>query len=697
MPAIGPMRAGAVAIACLSISAICQGQAPPRGVAETVRSASIDAAAARIDALVERGLQQQNQAPNAIVDDATFVRRAYLQLVGRIPNLQEAETFLRDQRRDKRSQLVDQLLDSAGHVSSEANFWFDLLRVRSRLMRQTSGEPFAHWIKQSLAADKPYDQFVREMLTADGAAHERGNGATGFLLRDMNMPHDAMSNTLRVFLGTRVECAQCHNHPFDKWTQMQFYQMAAFFGGIRYRSEPTDVAQLQPLREAARSGEKGSQQAARRLLQTLGSGLGGSGTGVDQLPDDYKYDDARPRAKVHASTIFGAEIELHPVTAAPSGRRGQRQRQQASRQPEIGSRRTFADWLTSADNPRFSLTISNRIWQHVMGRGVIEPLDNLTDDTKASNPALMTFLSQLMVDLKFDLRQFERVLCHTQLFQRACSETDVAEGASYHFPGPLLRRMTAEQTWDSLLTLVFADLDQRIRPVDARAREVYDRFDAVNGASASELAAMLDEQKLRLSNPQQYQAMQREKQRLQAGERLQQQQQRQQQARPLLRQLQLARRQGDDATVARLQQQLQQLGVTLPGQRAQRGREGDLLRAADLVQPAPAGHLLRQFGQSDRETVDAANTAASVPQVLTLLNGFLDERLFAGASSLRANLEACTSPDAKVRTAFLTLLSRAPRADELAEWQPIVSREGDSGLRDLAWVLCNSNEFRFVR
>jgi hypothetical protein len=309
----------------------------------------------------------------------------------------------------------------------------------------------------------------------------------------------------------------------------------------------------------------------------------------------------------------------------------------------------------------------------------------------------MTFLTQLMVDLKFDLRQFERVLCHTQLFQRACSEQDLAEDSTYLFPGPRLRRMTAEQLWDSLLTLMFADIDGRIRPIDARVREVYDRFDAVTKASPGELAAMLDEQKLRLTDPQQYQAMQREKQKTTSAAQLQEQQERQQKARPLLRQLQLARRQGDDQTAQRLQQQLQQIGVPLPGQRAPRGREGDLLRAADLAQPAPAGHLLRQFGQSDRETIDAANTAASVPQVLTLLNGFLDERLFAGASSLRANLESAKSADDKIRTAYLTLLSRSPQPAELAEWRKTIASEGEGGLRDLAWVLCNSNEFRFVR
>lgn len=690
-------RHAATTLAFALLALPARAQAPARSVTTATPRATITAAAARIDALVDLGLQRAQLPPNPRVDDATFLRRAYLQLLGRIPNLDETQAFLRDRAADKRGKLVDQLLDAPGHVSTEANFWNDLLRARTRLMRQTSGEPFLAWIKQSLVEDKPYDQFVREMLTAAGPAHERGHGATGLLLRDMNMPHDAMSNTLRVFLGTRVECAQCHNHPFDKWTQKQFFQMAAFFGGLRYRAAPTDMASLQPLLQASRGGEKGTQQAARRILQTLGSGLAGSGTGVEQLPSDYKYDDARPKATVHASTILGQQIELQPPTARATDRQRPRQRAQAPRAAEIDSRAVFADWLTGKDNPRFSLNISNRLWQRVFGRALIEPVDDLKDDTVASNPALMTFLAELMVDLRFDLRQFERVLCHTQLFQRACIERDLGEDEVCRFQGPLLRRMTAEQLWDSLLTLVFADIDERIRPVDARASEVYARYDAVAAATPEQLTAMLDEQRLRLSDPQQYRAMQQQQARERTAARLQEQQALQQRARPLLRQLQQARRSGDTAKLAELQADLQRLGVPLPGQRQNRGRDGELLRASDLVQPAPPGHLLRQFGQSDRETVDAANTAANVPQVLTLLNGFLDTRLLAGSSALRSNLEAAKTTEAKVKTAFLTLVNRAPTQSELAEWCRALAQDGEDGLGDLAWVLCNSAEFRCVR
>jgi hypothetical protein len=170
----------------------------------------------------------------------------------------------------------------------------------------------------------------------------------------------------------------------------------------------------------------------------------------------------------------------------------------------------------------------------------------------------------------------------------------------------------------------------------------------------------------------------------------------QKKAQPLLRELAAARRAGDPKKVQDIAQQLEALGLPL-GQRAGRGREGDLVRASDLTQPAPVNHLLRQFGQSDRETVDAANASATVPQVLTLLNGFLDQRVLEGQSALRADLETAGDGVRRVRIAFLTTLNREPTDKEAADWRKAIAVHGEATIKDLVWVLCNSNEFRFVR
>ncbi|MBL8725690.1 MAG: DUF1549 domain-containing protein [Planctomycetes bacterium] len=666
-------------------------QAPSRRVASVVPLPRIQQYASHLDTLLENGLKKRGETPHAIVDDATFVRRAYLGIVGRIPTLAEAEAFLADQAADKRDQLTDRLLDSAGHTSHWSNFWFDLLRVKSR-QRQLSGEPFAHFVREAVRTDLPYDQFVRQLLTAEGPAHAQGNGATGYLLRDMNMPHDAMANTLRVFLGTRLECAQCHNHPFDTWTQKEFYAMAAFFGGLRYRAAEEQVPNGAAARPLLANADERTKAQARQLLQRMNLGISGSGTGLEKLPSDYKYDDAKPQSPVLAAAIFGGQVKLkYPdPKAEPKARNRERNNpRQRNNDPEIASRAALADWLTDRKNPRFTKVIVNRVFARVFGRGLVEPIDDWRKDTEAVHPDLLRQLERLLVELDYDLRQFERVLVHTQLFQRAAPAEDPPGDQPYTFRGPLLRRMSAEQLWDSLLTLVFDDLDDRLRAPDHRAREVYEQHQKLHDASAEQLVALLEGG----GRPG---VMNREQVREETRRQLAADTELQKRTQPLLRELAAARRAGDQGKVLALAEQLRNEGLDL-GQRAGRGREGDLLRASDLAQPAPGNHLLHQFGQSHRDTIDAASTAATVPQVLTMLNGFLDQKVLDGASALKRDLELAPNGERRVRIAFLTVLNREPNPAEVLQWRRAIAIDGDSAIRDLVWVLCNSNEFRFVR
>ncbi len=676
--------AGLGPTALVAQTAAVNPQRPTRGV-ETVRPLTeVLADAARIDSLLERSLVRSRLQAAEVVDDATFLRRAYLAIAGRIPTLTETEAFFADQRTDKRHQLVDRLLDSPGRTSHFSNFWFDLFRVQSR-QRQVNGEPFAHYLRDAVQKDKPYDVMVREMLVAEGAANREGNGAVGMLVRDQNMPHDAMANALRNFLGTRLECAQCHNHPFDVWTQKDFYAMAAFFGGLSFRDDSLD-ANLVGVRAELAKAEERTRQAALNALRRMQVGIAGNGTGQEVLPRDYKYDDAKPGTPVLADTLFGQDVKLK--YEKPTQSQTKRARARTQRTPQIDSRSALADWLTGKKNPMFAKVIANRMWARTFGQGLVEPIDDWKKDTRPQHEELFAFLEQLMLDLQFDLRQFERVLVHTQLFARA-AQSAPADGSPFVFQGPLLRRMSAEQIWDSLLTLVFDDVDERLRPLDERAREVYEQFERYAKADAAALIAMTDRRNAMAT------AAQRERQedvrrQLAADAELQKR------ARPILQKLTQARRNGDLQQVSALAAELERIGLPL-GQRAARGREGDLLRASDLAQPAPAAHLLRQFGQSDRETIDASSNVATVPQVLTLLNGFLDQKVLAGQSALARDLETAANGERRVRVAFLTTLNREPTADEAQTWRRAIAVHGQDAVKDLVWVLCNSNEFRFAR
>ena len=692
-------RASAVLMVCfcsgLAIAQTSAGspQRPARTVESVRPQAKVLEDAARLDAALERGLQRRQETPLDLVDDATFVRRAHLSIVGRIPTLAETERFLADQAADKRNQLVDSLLDSAGRTSHFSNFWFDQLRVKSR-QQALSGEPFAHFIRTSIQQDKPFDQFVREMLTAAGPAHQAGNGATGMLLRDPNMPHDAMANALRLFLGTRLECAQCHNHPFDHWTQKEFYEMAAFFGGIRYRDENA-LPNLVGLRSELAAVPERTRAQVQQLIRRMNQGIDGSGSGVEKLPADYKYDDFKPGAPIAANTIFGAEVRLKfPEGKKPDPNRGANRDRPRGRDaaPEIDSRGALAEWMTSKKNPQFARVIANRMWARTFGAGVVEPIDDWKKDTEPVHQELMAELEKLMKALDFDLRQFERVLVHTKLFQRATPDGDQTPGQAVTFRGPQLRRLTGEQLWDSLLTLVFADIDERLRPPDERAKPVYDQFAELAKADAKELMAMVEEGRGAARPPRMAEQQRQEEIRRQLAT----DKELQARAQPLIRELAQARREGDQKKVQQIADELQRIGLPL-GQRAGRGREGDLLRASDLQQPAPPNHLLRQFGQSDRETVDGASAVATVPQVLTMLNGFLDQRVLEGQSALRAALETAQNGERRVRVAFLSTLNREPTAAEAQTWRKAIAIDGEAVIKDLVWVLCNSNEFRFAR
>jgi len=228
----------------------------------------IHAASAELDRLLDEELRVRGVRPSERIDDDEFCRRAWLVIAGRIPTAGELASFVADRSKGKRDDLVDRLLASPAHVSHAFNRWADVLRIQSRGMRGTSGEPYAHWLKQALADDRPYDELVRELLTAQGPAHARGNGATGWYLRDLGMPLDNLSNAMRTFLGTRMECAQCHDHPFDTWTQKQFYELAAFTGGMRYAAEGSGMDPRR-LQTQTRELRQKYGEDAQRVLQQL--------------------------------------------------------------------------------------------------------------------------------------------------------------------------------------------------------------------------------------------------------------------------------------------------------------------------------------------------------------------------------------------------------------------------------------------
>lgn len=671
------------------------------------------AAAKLLDQAVFDDLKAHGLKPTPGIDDKIFLRRAYLRIAGRIPTADETAAFLGTRRSGKRAELVDELLNSRAHVARMVPFWIDLLRAKDRLATRTSGLPLQDFLRDAVTQNLRFDELARQLLTATGPAHARDNGATGYLLRDLGMPHDNMANTARVFLGTRIECAQCHNHPFDDtWLQRDFYALAAMQGNLRYTDTSvyrTDagkrlLAAGRDLRE--QYGQAGTR-ALRRMVQGLTVGISGGGSGVEQLPADYQYEDAAAGATIPAHVPFGQTPDLQQprrMSRREATALGLRGSAAHNAWTDVGSRAAFANWVTDPDNPRFAAVIAARMWELAMGVGPLEPVDDLREDTEIPNPALWAALADTMRAVDFDLRLFQRIVYRTRLFQRTAVAAPAPGSGPFRFTGPAIERLSAEQFWDSLVTLAVADVDATIEPLGAHAERVYRSYEEMLSLGPDQLRERLEREALRYSDADAYRKLiareraqaRREAQEITAAER----DQLRDKAGPLLEELRKARRRKDQQAIAALTRQLGQLrdelGAARTGAAAPPPRRG-LVRASELPSPAPDDHLLRAYGQSDRETTLGGHRDATVPQALMLLNGFADRELCVPTSAVMTRLLDLDSADDRLEAAFVTILQRQPNRDERRVWRQDLADGAEPALADLVWTLVNSHEFRFVR
>jgi hypothetical protein len=404
-----------------------------------------------IDKLVNAGLAEKELKPNAPINDQEFVRRIYLATAGRIPTGVEAETFLQSDDKDKRDKLIDELLESEGYVSHFYNYWADILRINRRLGRSGASNEYAykHWVKESLRSNRPYDKMVFEMISARGDVWD--NGATGYYQRDRGMPLDNMANTVRVFLGTRLECAQCHDHPFDEWSQQDFFHMASFTFGVR----PDYVGGNRAMIRDTMNDER------REVTKKLGEEISGIKGFYPYRRDSdikriYASDDKRSVARrfgiktekefrainkkvQDALSKYSSETRIvnrlvsdiyNPLRYATVGgvdRNSQLphdyQYDDAKPNQEIEPRvmfgqkldedklddgylEAYASWMTAKDNPRFTRVIANRLWKKAFGLGLVEPIDQLTAETVPTNPELLDFVEQCMKDMDYDMKSF---------------------------------------------------------------------------------------------------------------------------------------------------------------------------------------------------------------------------------------------------------------------------------------------------
>ena len=371
-----------------------------------------------IDELVWQKLQRLNITPSPVCDDHTFLRRATTDISGRIPTLEEVNAFLADTSADKRSKLIDRLLEEPEFADHWANKWADLLRPNPYHVGIKATFNYDHWIRQSFHDRKPWDQFVRELLTARGGTFRDGSVV---MFRDRRQPEELTTLVSQLFIGVRLDCAKCHHHPFEVWGQDDFYSFAAYFSKIGRKGTGIS-APISGSEEFVFTGTSGS------VTHPV--------TGATMTP--------RP--------LFG---EAPPVVE------GQDQRE------------SLAAWITSPNNHLFAQVMSNRVWADLLARGFVEPVDDLRATNPPTNGPLLKALGEHFRDSGFSITELIRVVANSHVYQLSSlpNETNAADTRNYsrHYR----HRLRAEVLLDavSLVTGVPQEFDAM--PPDSSARQLW--------------------------------------------------------------------------------------------------------------------------------------------------------------------------------------------------------------------------------
>jgi hypothetical protein len=367
-----------------------------------------------VDGLVLAKWQNLRLAPSKIADDATFLRRAYLDAAGILPTSEEVENFLADQSPDKRAKVVERLFERDEFVDYWAYKWSDLLLVSTKKLNSTAMWAFYGWIRDAVKQNRPWNQFAREIFLTSGST--RQNGALNYFVLHKD-PIEISENATQAFLGQRITCARCHNHPLEKWTQTQYYQMANLFSrvGVKNGSTPGENIVF-----AKASGDILHPRLARPLPPT---------------------------------PLDGKSIALD----SPQDRRA-----------------AFAEWLTSPQNAMFARTIVNRVWGNFMGRGLVDPVDDLRATNPASNEELLAALSKDFVDNGYDIRRLIRTIMNSSVYQLSSEANATNQSDNMYYSKHIVRRLAAEVILDAMSQVTGAPTAFPGYPAGTRALQLPD-------------------------------------------------------------------------------------------------------------------------------------------------------------------------------------------------------------------------------
>jgi hypothetical protein len=376
-----------------------------------------------VDYHVAAKLQALRMLPSPLCSDSVFLRRAYLDTLGLLPSVAETRRFLSDPQPDKRHRLIEILLERPEFAEFWAQKWADVLRNEEKVIDRKGVQIFYQWIRQSIADDKPLNEFAHELIAARGSTYSHPPANFYRALRDPQIRAEAVS---QVFLGLRLQCARCHNHPFDRWSQDDYHRLAAFFAPVQYK-----------ILENERRDRLDTHEFKGEQLVWL----------------DREAEVKDPRTgEVLRPHFLGAPTPELPPTA--------------------DRLQVLANWIAAPDNPFFARTQVNRTWYHLMGRGIVDP----DDDFRASNPPvngpLLDALTRDLIAHNFSLRHLVRTIMNSRTYQLAAQPNETNRDDEANFAHALIRPLQAEQLLDALVQVMGVPVKFNGYPIGTRAGEL---------------------------------------------------------------------------------------------------------------------------------------------------------------------------------------------------------------------------------
>lgn len=369
-------------------------------------------AANGIDELVRIKLEKIKLVPSELADDSTFQRRLWLDTIGTLPSPEEIRMFLADPAGDKRAQWIDRILDRPEYANYWALVWADILLVDRQKLGERGAYELHRWLQEQFATNRRYDEWVSELITATGNS---GTNGPVNLFRAAETPEELARTVSQAFLGVRMECAQCHHHPFEKWSQDDFYGLAGYFNGLE-----------------------------RKVIAPNRVFVYHAGLKESRIPFSNKLVVVRP-------------LDGVAVTAS-----------------EGDPRRELASWLVASNNPWFAKLAANRLWKHFLGRGLVEPEDDLRSTNPATNEPLLALLSQSLIEHNFDLKSLMRLILNSRTYQLASATNSSNEDDEQNFSHHYVRRLPAEVLLDAISQATGEPEHFPGRPRGTRAIELWD-------------------------------------------------------------------------------------------------------------------------------------------------------------------------------------------------------------------------------